>query len=63
MAKYYYALSSYNSKKREWRHETTMSLLSAAKKRCISESRNGDKWRIVKEEVKYVYSDGKIVNK
>jgi len=61
----YYALSSYNSKKRTWEHETTTENLTRAKERCKSESKSGKtKWRIVKEEVMYVYDEeGKIVNK
>lgn len=60
----YYALSSYNSKKRDWEHETTSQTITAAKKRAKSESKmTGKRWRIVKETIVAVFLDGKDVSK
>ena len=61
----YYALSSYNSKKRIWEHETTTENLTRAKDRAKSAAKSDQtKWRIVKEQVLYVYDEeGKVVNK
>lgn len=63
--KHYFTVTSYNPKTREWEDaRAPQNSLVEAKKIAIYGSKNSkrNRWRIAKEEVLYVFLDGKKVN-